>query len=281
MPTLDVNGININSEQAGEDGAWLIIVHGLLGSIGNTRPHERPSAFAAKGLRALAYDARGHGESGYTLDRADYTFSALAEDLYTIIHTLGIDRASIYGSSMGAGTALALALAHPESVEKLILRGPTGTGDALKPAQRLFGGMSLLYQAFGSRLAARAIMATAAAKEQQAAYPGRDIRLFYARQRRAAIIPAIRGVLFDEEIALDRAAEVQHPTLILAHDDDPVHPLATAEALHDRMPHAKLAVAPSATYWDDNPDALTHVISAFVKDETIARGLPEKAHRHE
>lgn len=47
------------------------------------------------------------------------------------------------------------------------------------------------------------------------------------------------------------------------------------------MPHARLAVAPTATYWQENPDALTHVVSAFVKGETIAQGLPQKVvHEH-
>lgn len=280
MPTIDVNGIDIYYEQAGAAGPWLIVAHGLLGSVQHTPPAEQPAAFAARGLRALAYDARGHGTSGYSRDRSHYTFSALAEDMHGLMLALGIERASIYGGSMGAGTALALALAHPDAVEKLILRSPTGVAETLKPAQRIFGGLSLLYQTLGTRLAARAIMMTGDARRAQADDPGRDLRAFYEGQRRAAVVPAIRGVLFDEEIALDRAAEVEHPTLILAHDGDPVHPLETAELLHDRMPHAKLAVAPTAAYWDENPEALTHVISAFAKGETIARGLPEKVHTH-
>ena len=44
---------------------------------------------------------------------------------------------------------------------------------------------------------------------------------------------------------------------------------------------ADLAVAPSARYWQDNPDGLTHIIASFVKSEQIAPGLPVKVpHLH-
>ena len=94
-------------------------------------------------------------------------------------------------------------------------------------------------------------------------------------------MPAIRGLLFDGPgLPTQRFAEIQHQALVLTHPDDPIHPLASGDLLHERMPHARLAVAPTATYWDENPDALTHIVAAFVRGEPIARGLPEKV-RHE
>ncbi|HEY8173322.1 MAG TPA: alpha/beta hydrolase [Dehalococcoidia bacterium] len=282
MPSVDVNGIEIHYECHGDDGPTLIVAHGLMGSIELTSRFENdPAALAAKGLRVIAYDARGHGKSGYTTNRADYTWTALGEDLYGLIRALGIDRASVYGGSMGAGTALALALNHPDVVEKLILRAPPPFGEHRKDAQRTFGALSLLYQTLGTRLTSRIVTMMPDMKRAQIANPKNDLRSFFGAQRRASIVPAIRGALFDEDLPVQRAGEVEQPTLILTHPDDQIHPLATGEALHERMPHAKLAVAPSATYWQDNADALVHVVTAFVKGETIARGLPEKTlHQH-
>ena len=60
-----------------------------------------------------------------------------------------------------------------------------------------------------------------------------------------------------------------------------IHPVSSGDLLYAKMPHARLAVAPTTTYWQENPDALTHVVASFVKGATIATGLPEKIlHEH-
>jgi pimeloyl-ACP methyl ester carboxylesterase len=244
---------------------------------------EQLGAIAAKGLRVVAYDARGHGRSGYTTRRSDYAWAALGDDMHAFARALGIERISVYGGSMGAGTALMCALEHPEIIDKLILRSPPSLlGAALAPVSRQWGSIATLYRLFGPRWTARIILAMPAGKAAQARDPTFDMRRFWSSQRRASIVPAIRSKLVDDRLPVHRFGEIAPPALILTHPDDELHPLASGELLYERMPHAKLAVAPSATYWQENPDALTHVIASFVKGEPIAQGLPMKvAHEHE
>jgi len=279
---MRVNGIDLHYEQYGSDGPALIVAHGLMGSVALTKTYgEDLRAFAAKGIRVYAYDARGHGRSGFTRRRADYRWSVLGEEMYGFIRALGLERASVYGGSMGAGSALVCALEHPEVVERLILRSPPPfDGKALKVARGTFGGLATLYELFGAQITSRMVMALPPTKRAQTLDPAHDLRLSFASQRRASIVPAIRGVLFDERLPVHRFAEITQPTLILTHPDDEIHPLASGDLLHDRIPHAKLAVAPAGGYWKENPDALPHMVASFVKGETIARGLPEKAHAH-
>ncbi len=282
MPTVVVRGVDLYYEEHG-DGPALIMAHGLMGSVDlMERFAERPAEIAKRGLRVIAYDARGHGRSGYTPRRRDYHWSSLAEDMLGLMQALGIEQASVYGGSMGAGTALMLALVHPEAVEKLILMSPPPFGAHRRTAHLYFGSVAFLYRLLGSRMAARIIMATPQAKQAQRTNPENDLRSFFASQRRAVIVPAIRGLLFDSApLPTERFGEIAQPTLILTHPDDPIHPLASGELLHERMPHARLAVAPTATYWEEQPDALAHIISSFVKDEPIAMGLPKKQlHSH-
>jgi pimeloyl-ACP methyl ester carboxylesterase len=201
--------------------------------------------------------------------------------MFALIRALGIEKASIYGGSMGAGTAISCAIEHPDVVDKLILMSPPPFGPHLKVARQYFGGISVLYQLFGARLTARIVMLFPQAKASQRANPRNDLRSFFASQRRASVVPAIRGLLFDPPgLPTQRFGEIQQQALILTHPDDPIHPLASGDLLYERMPHARLAVAPTAQYWQENPDALTHVVSAFVKGETIAQGLPQKTHNH-
>lgn len=42
------------------------------------------------------------------------------EDLYELLHFLGVERASLVGLSMGGGTAIDFTLVHPEMVEALV-----------------------------------------------------------------------------------------------------------------------------------------------------------------
>lgn len=284
MPTVNVRGVDLHYEEYGSPAdPALLMAHGLMGSVALMNQFsERPEQIAARGLRVVAYDARGHGQSGYTKSRAGFHWAALAEDMRALMRALDIGRASIYGGSMGAGTALMLALAYPEAVEKLILMSPPPFGAHVRKARLYFGSMSYMYQLLGSRMTARVVTMTPPAKAAQRENPDNDLQSFFGSQRRSAVVPAIRGLLFDSPpLPTERFGEIAQPTLILTHPNDPIHPLASGELLHERMPHARLAVAPTAAYWQQQPDALTHVIASFVLGQPIASGLPEKTmHEH-
>lgn len=280
MPIVRVRGIDLHYEEYG-DGPPLLFAHGLMGSIALiSRFGEDLPAIAAKGVRVIAYDARGHGQSGYTTARRDYTWSSQAEDMAGLIEALGLGRVAVYGGSMGAGTAIVCALEHPQLVDRLILRSPPGFGRDARYARGIFGSLALMFQVLGIGLTTRIVMQLPATRRAQEAAPENDLRSFYLSQRREAVVPAIRGLLFDERLPLHRLDHIEQPALILTHPSDPIHPLSSGELLHARMPHARLAVAPDAFYWQQNPDALPHVVAAFVKGEPVARGLPSKA-RHE
>jgi pimeloyl-ACP methyl ester carboxylesterase len=283
MPFVRARGIDFRYETYGDSGPHVLVAHGLMGSIEmSARFGEDYGALAAEGLRVIAYDARGHGRSGYTTARADYRWAALAEDMRAIISALGIEGTSVYGGSMGAGTALMCALAHPDAVDRLVLNSPPPFGADLAPVRKQWGAIARLYRLFGSQITARILTSMPQAKAAAARNPRLDMRRFWSSQRRASIVPAIRSVLIEDDLPLDRFADVQHHALILTHPDDPLHPLASGEALHERMPHAQLAVAPTAAYWQENPRSLTKVVAAFIKGEQIADGLPDRPrHDHE
>src|SRR5690349_9656982 len=118
MPFADINGFRMHYRDAGA-GSPFLFAHGLMGSMaqqevlfGNLVPLQTT-------YRVITYDARGHGLSGHTADPRDYAWAALAADMRALMSQLGITRAHIGGGSMGAGTSLMLALAHPESVTSL------------------------------------------------------------------------------------------------------------------------------------------------------------------
>lgn len=73
--------------------------------------------------RIIAPDARGHGGSS----DAEGPYR-LADDVVVLMDALGLDRAVLAGVSMGGGTAVDVALEHPDRCAALVVTG-TGTSE--------------------------------------------------------------------------------------------------------------------------------------------------------
>ncbi len=111
----------LSIDDAGE-GTPVVLLHGLTATkryvVMGSRTLER------SGHRVVAYDARGHGASAPAPDPEAYGYDALADDLVAVLDDRGIDRAVLAGASMGAHTAVALALRSPERVAGLVVITP-------------------------------------------------------------------------------------------------------------------------------------------------------------
>ena len=257
MPYALVRGVRLYFEDHGS-GPCVIVAHGMLGSVA-TASVVNAARLAANGLRVIAYDARGHGLSEYSQRRADYSWAALAEDLRELMNAVGVQQASVCGTSMGAGVALQLALTEPARVERLLLRSPPPFAEDLRPARRRMGSLAALCHYLGVPLTARIIGRLSGDTE---------LARMIAAQRRAALVPAIRGLLFDgAQIPIDRVQEIRAPTLIFGHSGDALHPLRSAELLRARLPGASLQVAPSAEHWKQNQDQFCALVASFVKGD--------------
>lgn len=73
--------------------------------------------------RVIALDNRGHGQSTKLYEPSDYRTAAMAEDVRALLDHLKIERADVFGYSMGARIAAFLALAHPDRVRSIVLGG--------------------------------------------------------------------------------------------------------------------------------------------------------------
>jgi pimeloyl-ACP methyl ester carboxylesterase len=80
------------------------------------------------GRRVISYDARGYGQSAPPTG----PFSQF-DDAVAVLDRLGVPSALLVGHSGGGGTAVSLALTHPERVTGLVLVAP-GVSDYPWPA---------------------------------------------------------------------------------------------------------------------------------------------------
>jgi len=259
MPYVRVGGIDLYYEAHGTGPRVVVLAHGALGSVGFAATSGLNAAtLAARGLRVIAYDARGHGRSSFFTTAGDYDQQMLAGELLGLLDALDLRRVSVCGTSMGATSALLLAHAHPDRVDRLVLRSPAPFGDDMIPVRRALRGLAFMYRVLGVSATARLV----------ALRPGEGERTrthaLLRGQRRAAIVPALLG--FPAE-ALDTAClpAIVAPTLVFTQPGDALHPLRSGEVLNRLMPAAALCVAPSTLLWRDRPEDLADLIAAFIE----------------
>lgn len=128
MAQFDSGGIAIAYDEIGGGGRPIILIHGFASNRNeNWRRMGWYGALERRRTRFVAFDNRGHGESSKPHDRADYTREKMASDIFALMDHLEIERADLFGYSMGARLALEAALAQPDRVGELILGGVGGT----------------------------------------------------------------------------------------------------------------------------------------------------------
>ena len=123
MQRFDSDGVEIAFIDEGE-GPPTLLIHGFAS---NHRVNWLSTSWlrdlADAGRRVIAFDNRGHGESGKPRDPEAYRTPVMAEDARRLLDHLRIGQADVIGYSMGARIAAFLALAHPERVRSAVFSG--------------------------------------------------------------------------------------------------------------------------------------------------------------
>jgi len=97
------------------EGEPLLLIHGLFGSADNLGGLVR---ILETDYRTISLDLRNHGRSPHA---EAMNYSAMADDVRALMDRLGLERAHIFGHSMGGKTAMQLALDHPARIDKLVI----------------------------------------------------------------------------------------------------------------------------------------------------------------
>ncbi|KKB86423.1 oxidoreductase [Devosia limi DSM 17137] len=112
--SVSVNGMEIYYETSGE-GDPLIVLHGAYMNI-DTMGEIIP--MLAQTHQVIAIEFQGHGRTT-DIDRP-ITYPNLADDVADFMDAIDIEKADVFGYSMGAAAGLQLAIRHPEKVDQLI-----------------------------------------------------------------------------------------------------------------------------------------------------------------
>lgn len=124
----DVNGLHLYWERYG-DGPPLVLLHGGLLTIelnfASLIPH------LATSHTVIGVEQQGHGRTA-NIDRS-ISYPNLAADVVALLDHLGLEKATVFGHSMGAGAAMELAVSHPDRVSAIVPASVSVRPDGLHP----------------------------------------------------------------------------------------------------------------------------------------------------
>ena len=232
----------LRGEVAGE-GPPVVLCHGITA----TRRYvlHGSKALQRAGYTVVTYDARGHGESDPVPVGEGYGYLELVDDLERVVETeVGARRFLLGGHSMGAHTAVAYALRHPERLTGLALIGPVYTGTVESSSLEYWDGLAAALETGGVDGFVAYIDAN-----QEIDPRWRDSVLRFTRARLLLqqhpkdLAQAVREVTRSRPFeAMADLAGLEVPTLVVASNDDadPGHPYEAAAAYAEALPAAQL-----------------------------------------
>jgi 3-oxoadipate enol-lactonase len=274
---LDRPGARIAYSSSGPSGAAqaLVVTHALLTS----REWEAQagvldwSPVEDAGSRLVRYDSRGHGESSGEPVAEHYRWTSTAQDLLAVADAVSSDRpVDALAESTGCGIQLWAAIAAPERFRRLVLVIPPTRGEARAEQAQLYLGAASMIEVLGIDAWRRLVTAARPAPILQAGGWPRVAQIAVPDDLLPAVLRGAAASTFPDDDAL---RSIEQPTLILAWDTDPSHPVETAEYLAERLPNSTLEVATT-------PDAIRtwgRRAAAFLEREENPQQRPGAAQR--
>jgi pimeloyl-ACP methyl ester carboxylesterase len=246
--TAIVHGHSVSYVEAGE-GPVLLLVHGIAGSCESWREVVEP---LSRHHTVIAPDFPGHGAS--EAGAGDYSIGALAAGLRDLLLTLGHERATVVGHSLGGGVAMQLAYQFPEMIERLVLVSSGGLGPEVSPVLRaaalpgadLFISLTAgVGQKVGSAVG-RGLTAIGLRANADVAEVARGYASLEDADRRAAFLDTLRAVVStrgQRVHAGDRLYLAEAvPVLIVWGARDSIIPARHGEDAHRAIPGSRLEV---------------------------------------
>ncbi len=260
MAELSYQGHRIGFDEYGEGERPIVLIHGLLM---NRRMFARLGpALAKRGNRVICVDLLGHGRSDQPDDLRLYSMPLFAEQVLALLDHLGLQRAVVGGTSLGANVGLELAVRHPNRVEGLFIEMPV-LDNALAAVAAIFAPVLL-----GLRVGRPAIELSS----RLASLIPRtnflfDIGLDFVRRRPGPSVAVLEGLLLGETApGREQRRLIDRPALIVGHPRDPLHPFSDSGMLAEELPQAQLVEANSIFEWRTRPNRLNEELARFLDE---------------
>ncbi len=266
-------GHHLTYDEYGSGPEVVVYLHALL--LDSDMNRDLAVALATSGHRVILLDLLGHGRSDKPEHASQYRIDDYAAQVFALLDHLGVPRAVLGGTSLGANVSLLAASLRPERVTGLILEMPVLEW-AVPPAAILFGSLLL-----GAHYARRILPVLTAPlrKMPRTRFGSLNSVIGAATTPPDVVASVLHGILVGPVApTVEDRSRIAVPTLILAHRWDLIHPFDDATRLAKVMPHATLEQARSPLELRLHPERLSDRIADFV-DEVYRSDPPSTVPR--
>ncbi|HIL93971.1 MAG TPA: alpha/beta fold hydrolase [Cycloclasticus sp.] len=265
--TIQTGAFKTNYHDVGE-GSPVFMIHGSGPGVTAWANWRLVIPALAKHHRVIAPDMAGFG---YTerVDGYEYTMENWVQHAIDLMDALEIKKAHLVGNSFGGGLAIALAIKHPERVDRLVLMGAAGVSFELtkgldevwgyEPSVANMRKMMDLF-AYNRNLVTDEL---AELRYKASIQPG-------FQESFSAMFPAPRQ-RWVEALASDPEdiKKIQHETLMVHGREDIVVPPVTSTTLFDLIPNSQLHMFGCCGHWTqiEHNARFTGLVLDFLAEE--------------
>jgi 2-hydroxy-6-oxonona-2,4-dienedioate hydrolase len=266
---IEVNGAVVRTRYA-EAGAGekphVVLLHGTGGHWETFAPN---LGALAEHFHCVAIDMVGNGFSGKP--DYDYEIAVYREHVLKVMDHFGMDNAHFVGMSLGAWVSAAIAVSHPDRVNKMILMSPAGKEAATANMARIRAERTKavneptwesLYAVFEHLIADEANRLPDLIGLRRAIYQRADTRATIEHLLILQDATARERNLIPEE----RWKSITAPVMVVASGRDLGVYQDTATAIAELIPRAEIFDMPDVRHWPhfENPESFNPAAVAFL-----------------
>lgn len=270
---VDVDGVRLHIRDSGGDRREaVLLIHGYASSFATWNANF--GAWSA-GHRTIGVDLKGFGESDKPA--GDYSPEAHAALLFKLLDQLGVDSVHVVAHSWGCSIALAMALAQPARVGRVVLMSAWVYEEQLPLFMRLSrvpGVGEALYAAYYREQTEYRL--------QSAFYDDRYVSealidAVKAAYDRPGAVAAAHATARDQIFSAveTRYPELTHETLLIWGREDRTSGVEVGERLDGELQRARLVVLPRVGHFPmiERAAKVNHLVADFL-DEGSASPVP-------
>jgi len=255
------DGLHIHYEAEGRGDGPPLVFSNSLGSNLSMWDAQATDA-AGRGFRVIRYDQRGHGRS--EAPPGEYALERLGRDVIDLLGALGIERTAFCGLSMGAMTAIWLAMHHPRLFSRMALCNTA----VFMPPRDIWDGRIRDVTEKGMTAIADGVIERWLTRNFREREPAEADRL---RAMLLATDPigycGCAAAIRDMDMR-DRLGIVETSTLVVVGAHDPSTPPERGQYIVERIPGAQKAVLEAAHLSNiERPEEFNRIVLGFLAGE--------------
>jgi 2-hydroxy-6-oxonona-2,4-dienedioate hydrolase len=253
---VDAGGVRTRMVESGASRPPAVVM--LHGTGAHWETFARNLGPYGEHFRTIAFDMVGNGFSGRP--DHDYEIRQYVDHTLAVMDSLDIERAHLVGTSLGSWVAAAVALRHPDRVDKLVLMSVAGLVASEENMQRIVSTRMRAVE--DPQWESIKAMFDHLLADERNRLPDL-VSLRQAIYRQPGMVDTMRHTLVLQDMEtrqrnlLPDAAwrSIKHPTLTIASGQDRSEYSNTSRAVAALMPNAKVVEMPDVKHWPHFEDA--------------------------